>query len=303
MAIEDRFQKIHGTIGESRVETFVELIKQVSTNLPQDITGAIKTQRDKEDNDSQAQKALDIIMKNIDMAYDQATPICQDTGTVIFHVHYKAGESTLKIKEELTEAVRQATKKGYLRPNGVDSITGQNSGDNTGLGLPSFYFDEWLKDELEVKVMLKGGGCENVGAQYALPDTHLGAGRDLNGIKKVILDAVHQAQGKGCSPGVLGVGIGGDRVSGARLAKEQIFRELEDTNPDPQLAELENELLEKANTLGIGPMGFGGKTTLIGMKIAKYHRIPASFYVSMAYMCWATRRKTLRITGSEFIIS
>ena len=296
----EKNDKIKSIVPSDRIELFVEFIKEASTNLPSDVVSAIKTRQLKEAEGSKARGALGIILENITMACDNATPICQDTGTVIFHIHYPASESTLKLKKELTEAVVRATQKGYLRPNSMDSITGENPGDNTGIGLPSFFFHEWEHQELEIQVMLKGGGCENVGAQYSLPHTALAAGRDINGVKKVILDAVVQAQGKGCAPGVIGVGIGGDRVSGALLAKEQIFRRLDDKNTDPMLAQMEEELLEKSNQLGIGPMGFGGMTTLIGVKIAKMHRIPASFFVSISYMCWATRRKTLKIQNGKY---
>jgi len=300
MSVNNKEEKPSGVIPDNRVDLFVEFIKEASTNLPGDVVKVLKAQQLKEAEGSKARGALGIILENITMACSNATPICQDTGTVIFHIHYPSKESTLKLKKELTEAVVKATQKGYLRPNSMDSITGENPGDNTGIGLPSFFFYETDHSELEIQIMLKGGGCENVGAQYALPHTALGAGRDINGVKKVILDAVVQAQGKGCAPGVLGVGIGGDRVSGALLAKEQIFRKLDDKNPDPLLAEMENEMLEKGNKLGIGPMGFGGLTTLIGVKIAKMHRIPASFFVSISYMCWATRRKTLKIQDGKY---
>lgn len=299
---KERFNKIEGSIPENITEVYVRLIREVSTNLAKDVTGTLEKQRESEENGSQAQKALDIIIQNIDMAYEKATPICQDTGTVIFHVHYPAGFSTLQFKKDMTEAVREATKRGYLRPNAVDSITGKNSGDNTGFGLPSFYFHEWEKDYLEVKTMLKGGGSENTGIQYSLPDSRLGAGRDMKGIKKVILDAVVQAQGKGCAPGIICVGIGGDRVSGALAAKEQIFRDLDDVNPDPVLADMEKELHQKANELGIGPMGFGGKTSVLGVKISKLHRLPASFFVSIVYMCWAARKKTMIIKDNRYTI-
>ncbi|MES0488622.1 MAG: fumarate hydratase [Leptospirales bacterium] len=299
---EENFKPVTGKLPENRIDLFIELIKEASTNLPPDVVKAMVAQKEKEKPGSQAERAFSIIIENIKMAYEKKTPICQDTGTVIFHIHYPVGESSLKLKKDLTEAVQSATKKGYLRPNSVDSITGENPGDNTGIGLPSFYFDEWESDKLTIQIMLKGGGCENVGTQYALPHTGLNAGRDVPGIKKVILDAVVEAQGKGCAPGILGVGIGGDRVSGARLAKEQLFRQLSDENPDPVLKEIEDELLEESNKLGIGPMGFGGLTTLLGIKAAKMHRIPASFYVSISYMCWATRRKKLEIKGNEFII-
>jgi len=299
---KNRFDVLSGKVPDDVKELYVTLIREASTNLPKDITDKLERQKQKEQDGSQAKKALDIIIKNINMAYEKETPICQDTGTVIFHVHYPLGFSTLKFKNDMSEAVREATRRGYLRPNAVDSITGKNSGDNTGLGLPSFYFHEWEKDYVEVKTMLKGGGSENTGIQYSLPDTRLGAGRDLKGIKKVILDSVVKAQGQGCAPGVLCVCIGGDRGAGAVAAKEQVFRDLNDVNPDPVLAELEKEMYEKANQLGVGPMGFGGETSLLGVKITKLHRLPASFFVSIVYMCWAARKKTMIIKDNQYTI-
>jgi fumarate hydratase class I len=302
MSNETLNKVIQGQMTSDRVEAFVELIKQASTNLPSDVISVLKKQQAIEETGSQAKEALSIVLQNIQMASDKSTPICQDTGTVIFHIHYPMTESTIGLRKDLTKAVVKATEKGYLRPNSMDSVTGENPGDNTGFGLPVFFFEEHESDEIKIQIMLKGGGCENVGAQYSLPHSQLSAGRDISGVKKVILDAVVQAQGKGCAPGILGVGIGGDRVTGALLAKEQIFRDLNDKNPDPVLAEMESEMLEKGNKLGIGPMGFGGITTLLGVKVGKMHRIPASFFVSISYMCWATRRKTMKIKNGHYEI-
>lgn len=298
----ERFAPIEGKIDGDRGGVFVKLIREASTNLPPDVCLALKSQHQKEEKDSQAARALSIVLENIDLAYEKRSPICQDTGSVIFHIDHPQSENIAQLKKDLTQAVRTATQSGYLRPNAVDSISGKNSGDNVGEGLPIFFTEEWDKDFLQIKIMLKGGGCENVGVQYSLPDTRLQAGRDLSGIKKAILDAVQLAQGKGCAPGILGVAVGGDRVTGALAAKNQIFRELTDQNPREDLRALEEELLQKANTLGIGPMGFGGKTTLLGLKITSMHRLPASFFVSVSYMCWAARRKTLKIENENYLI-
>jgi fumarate hydratase class I len=147
--------------------------------------------------------------------------------------------------------------------------------------------------------MLKGGGCENVGAQYSLPNSQLGAGRDLAGVRKAVLDAVHKAQGKGCAPGILGVAIGGDRGSSYYASKETLFRQLDDPSPDEQLAALEIRLTEEANQLGIGPMGFGGQTTALGTKITSLNRLPASYFVSVSYMCWAYRRRRMILRDGQ----
>ncbi len=255
--------------------------------------------RDREEEGSAAQGALDTILENVVLARKISAPICQDTGTLIFYVGYPAGWSTLALKKQIRAAVELATRRAYLRPNAVDSLTGKNSGNNLGGAFPSLHFEEWEQDYLKVDLMLKGGGSENVGAQYSLPDDRLRAGRDLNGVRSAVLDAVFRAQGQGCAPGVIGVAIGGDRGSSYVKSKEQFFRPLDDENPAPQLVELEKKLLKEANDLGIGPMGFGGQTTVLGVKIGALHRLPACYFVTVSYMCWANRRRTMIVRGDE----
>jgi fumarate hydratase class I len=201
------------------------------------------------------------------------------------------GFDEISFTEAAREAVKLATKKGYLRQNSVNSITGKNDGTNLGPGAPTLHFHQHRSPEVNVRLILKGGGCENVGAQYSLPIEKLQADRDLAGCRKVILDAVLQAQGKGCGPGVLGVCIGGDRATGYEFSKQQLMRKLDDRNPVPELDALEQDIWQTANKLGIGPMGFGGKTTLLGVKIGAANRVPASYFVSVSYMCWAFRRQ------------
>jgi fumarate hydratase class I len=273
----------------------LELVRFTSTNLPPDVEKKLRAAVEQEDASSAAEGALKTIVTNVEMARENSTPICQDTGTPIFYVHYPEGWSTRKLKTQIQAAVVEATEKAYLRPNSVDSISGKNTGDNTGDDhYPTIHFEEIDEDQpLVIELILKGGGCENVSTQYKLPDNRLGAGRDLEGVRKVVLDAVHQAQGKGCAPGALGVAIGGDRGASYLASKEALFRDLDDTNSDVTLAELEERLTDEANQLGVGPMGFGGKTTVLGTKIKGLHRLPASYFVSVAYMCWAYRRRKM----------
>lgn len=278
-------------------ESILELIRRTSTILPDDVVRAVTAARGQEAPGSNADVALNVIGCNIGLAKESSLPLCQDTGTILFYVHTPVGYDQLDFEETATEAVREATRKGYLRQNSVDSITGKNTGDNTGPGSPVFHFHQWREPYVEVKLMLKGGGCENMNAQYSLPHPSLG-GRDLKGVENAILDCVLNAQGQGCGPGILGVCIGGDRGTGYGFAKEQLLRELDDTNDDQVLAELEARVVEKANQSGIGPMGFGGKTTLLACKIGKQNRLPASFFVSIAYMCWAYRRRGAKLDGT-----
>ncbi len=281
-------------------EKILELIRLTSTDLPPDIEAALRRAAGQEEPGSAARGALETILQNVEISRRNSTPICQDTGTPIFYVRYPESWSTRQLRQQIENAVAEATRHSYLRPNSVNALTEKNTGNNLGDGyFPTIHFEEVEADALTIELMLKGGGCENVGAQYSLPDSRLGAGRDLAGVRKTVLDAVHRAQGQGCAPGVLGIAIGGDRGSSYYASKEVLTRRLDDQNPDAQLAALEERLTEEANQLGIGPMGFGGKTTVLGAKITGLHRLPASYFVSISYMCWAYRRRKMTIVGDQ----
>ena len=282
-------------------DSLVELIRRTSAEIPDDVHQAILASLENEKKNSLAANAIKIIDQNIALAKQKSQPICQDTGSILFYVDAPIGYDQITFAETAREAVTLATKKGFLRQNSVDSLTGKNDGTNVGPGAPAFHFHQHRSSEVTVKLVLKGGGCENVGAQYSLPAEKINANRDLDGCRKAILDAVLQAQGKGCGPGILGVCIGGDRATGYELSKTQFLRRLEDRNPNPELDRLEQDILKTANELGIGPMGFGGKTTLLGVKICAANRVPASFFVSVSYMCWAYRRQGVTLEGQGTI--
>jgi fumarate hydratase class I len=282
---------------------FVELIRRTSTNLPADMVQALQEARERETPGSAAQGALDTMLVNQEMSRTLSRPICQDTGTPIFEVYYPVGWSTRTLTAQIKQAIAIATEKSYLRPNAVDAISGENSGDNSGVEFPTIYFHEWDEDAIQVNLMLKGGGCENVGAQYSLPNAQLKAGRDLEGVRRAALDAVVKAQGQGCAPGVLGIAVGGDRGASYAFSKHQLFRPLGDRNPDPELAEMEETIKAQANELGIGPMGFGGATSVLDVQMDTMHRLPASFFVSVSYMCWANRRRGMTVRGEEVTYS
>lgn len=283
--------------------SMLELIRRASAEIPDDVHRAILASLEAERQGTIAASAMKIIEQNIQLARRKSQPICQDTGSIIFYVDAPVGFDQLAFAETAAEAVKLATKKGFLRQNSVDSLTGKNDGTNVGPGSPVLHFHQHRESEVRVRLMLKGGGCENVGAQYSLPHEKLRANRDLDGCRKAILDAVLQAQGKGCGPGVLGVCIGGDRATGYEHSKEQLLRKLDDLNPEPELRKLEADIVQTANQLGIGPMGFGGKTTLLGAKIGALNRLPASFFVSVSYMCWAFRRQGVTLDAQGEIQS
>lgn len=271
----------------------VELYKKVATSLPPDVEAALRAELAREDEGSAAAASLSIMIENVRLARDTARPICQDTGVPIFFVKVPIGLSHLQLRDTILDATRLATAKVPLRPNAVDVITEKNSGDNTGIGFPVINFEETSGGTLTIDLMMKGGGSENAGQIYKLPIDDLGAQRDLDGVRRCVLDAVQKAQGRGCPPYIIGVGIGAAKDQVTRLAKDQLMRKLTDFNKVGELAELECLLLKEINGLGIGPQGLGGKTTALGVKIGVNHRHPASYFVDVSVSCWATRRGRL----------
>ena len=282
-------------------KALLELIRRAATDLSPDVEEALSQAHNREEEGKPAKNVFNTILENVRMARENSTPICQDTGSLIFYIDFPIGSDERIYREAVDWAAEEATNLQYLRPNAVDSITGKNSGNNIGINVPYIHFQQWDREEVRIRLMLKGGGSENVGAQYKLPDTTLKAGRDLEGVRKLIIDAVLKAQGKGCAPGVIGVGVGGDRVTSFALSKKQFFRKIGDRHPDPQLADMEKRLYQDLNKLDIGPMGFGGKTTVLDVFIDAQHRHPASFFVSVSYTCWAFRRKSMTIKNNEVI--
>ena len=280
-------------------QSILELLRRAATDLSPDVEQVIQKARENEDQDTPALSVFNTIEENIKLARKQSTPICQDTGSVILYIDFPEGESEKKYREAAEWAAKEATGKQYLRPNAVDPVTGKNTGNNIGINAPYIHFHQWDKDEVRIRLMLKGGGSENVGAQYKLPYAPSKAGRDLDGVRKVIIDAVLNAQGLGCAPGIIGVGIGGSRDTSFSLSKEQFFRKIGQRSEDEQLAKMERDLLKDLNTLEIGPMGFGGKTSIMEVFLASQHRHPATYFVSVSYTCWAFRRKTMTIKNGE----
>jgi fumarate hydratase class I len=289
-------------------DEILELIRRTSTDLPPDVEKRLREAVEKEAPGSAARGALETVIKNVELSRQNSSPICQDTGTPIFNVKHPAGWSTLGLKKQIRMALAEATRKAYMRPNAVDAVYDKNSGNNLGGDdFPYIHFEEVEGDELTIELMLKGGGSENCGAQYSIPHTvkvgeaAFPAGRDLAGVRKVVLDAVQRAQGQGCAPGILGVSIGGDRGTAYVKSKEVLYDRLGTRNPDPKLAALEESLTSEANQLGIGPMGFGGKTTVIDTKIIGLSRLPASYFVTISYMCWAYRRRKMTVRGDQVV--
>ena len=279
-------------------EHLIELIRRTTSDLPADIESALCQSLSAEAKETQASLFLKSILENVSLARSQSAPICQDTGTLTFFWTVPRGTDTYALEQATQEAVKHATAQGWLRQNTIDTLTGKSIATNVTEGSPVCHFDQTDTTAIEVWLLQKGGGSENTSCQYSLPDESLHAGRDLDGVRACILHAVWQAQGYGCSPGIVGVCIGADRGEGYLLAKKQLLRPLSDCSPSNDLAVLEKRSVQEANTLGIGPMGMGGKTTLLGAKITSAPRLPASYFVTVAYMCWVCRRRGLRLDGA-----
>ena len=278
----------------SVADRIAELIRDTSSSLPDDVVEAITKAKRREKPASSAAVVLGTILDNVALAKKRGVPLCQDTGTLAFFVDSRLRRTVTP--STLKKAVAKATELGYLRRNTIDSVTGFSYDDNVAEGAPVVHYVDEADGPRRVTLIMKGGGSENMSRQYSLPDSAIGAGRDLAGVRKCVLDAVQKIQGYGCAPGILGVCIGGDRATGYAVAKEQLLRRLDEKpSGDKSLRRLEQRLLRDANALGIGPMGLGGRTTLLGVKIAARTRVPASFFVTIAYMCWACRRKTIEL--------
>jgi len=266
-------------------QQIIDLYRRTANEMPEDVILALEKAARIEDN-LVAKEILGKLFDNSKEAKSAQKPICQDTGTPFFYVKYPAGHSQKDLVKIIEEATGEATENVPLRPNAVECVSGKNIGNR-----PVIHFEE--NNSLKIDLLLKGGGSENVSAIYSLPNTGLKADRNLEGVRKCVIDAVFKAQGKACPPYIIGVALAGNLEQAAYLSKKQLLRELEDKNPVKDLSNLEEKILTEINQLGIGPAGLGGKTTALGVKIADGIRHPASFFVGISIGCWALRRQSL----------
>ncbi len=266
------------------------VLKQAVIYLPEDVKQALKKAYAEETSET-GKTQLRAILDNIELAEKHQAPVCQDTGTIIFYVKAGAKAKDLdKIEEAIVNATRRATKEVPLRPNAVDPFTGKNSGDNTGRNIPHVNWEIVAGEDVELTVMTKGGGSENVCLGGMLVP-----GEGMKGLKKFVVDAVIRAGAQPCPPNILGIAIGGGADISMKLAKKALMKPLNEPNSDPEIAKLEKEIFEAVNMTGIGPMGLGGKTTVLGVHIDYAYRHPASFPAAVAFNCWAARRASARI--------
>lgn len=286
--------RIEITLSSRIIETAAfNLIKSAVIHLPQDIKNGLIKAYDRETNKT-ARIQLKTILDNIKLAEKQQAPLCQDTGTITFYV--KAGSNFQDlgvIESALINATRKATNEVPLRPNAVNPFTQKNSNDNTGRFVPIIFWEIVEGNGLELTVMMKGGGSENVSALGMLNPSD-----GINGVKKFVVDAVIKAGAQPCPPTILGVAIGGTADMATYLAKKALFKPLNEENPESNLARLEHELLQAVNLTGIGPMGLGGKTTVLGIHLDYAFRHPASFPVAVAFSCWADRHASAKISSN-----
>lgn len=278
----------------------VELYKKVATSIPKDIEDALRAAVQRE-TDETVKEALANTVGACIAARTGATAICDDSGLPIFYARVPKGLSQQMVREVIIEATERATEKIPLRSNAIDSLTGEAAGGNVGTLFPMIFIEETEQSTLTIDLMLRGGTSEHLSVSYRLPEemsaepvpglTTAGmAERNLNGIRACVIDAVMKAQGKGCPPYIIGVGVGGAKEQVALLSGRQLLRKVHDVNPDPRCAALEAQILDDINTHISGTPGFAGKTTALAVKMGVAHRHPESFLVDISFSCWAHRR-------------
>lgn len=269
------------------VDTVVEkLLRLSNTRLSKDVGWALEAAAGWETNEI-AYSQLGCIMDNVKKAEYLGRPMCQDTGIPVFYV---SGKFDSSIKKLISKGIEKATESVPLRPNSVDPITRKNSGNNLGNGMPIIHYNPTDDDFTEITVLPKGAGSENM-TKLAM----LNPADGIEGIKKFIVDSVLNAGGKPCPPTIVGVGIGGTSDTCVAMAKEALLRPLDVPNDDEYLKNLEEDLFVQLNQSGLGPMGLGGNTTVLAVRIKKANCHTASLPVAVNIGCWATRRATARI--------
>ncbi|UZE92756.1 MAG: fumarate hydratase [Methanosarcinales archaeon] len=275
-----------GVITKDQVITaVVQLLRQAEIELPDDVLATLKSARDRESNPI-ARTQLSAIIKNADFARENSIPMCQDTGVPIFFVEVgREAMINFDLEEAIRKGVARATEEIPLRPNAVHPLTRKNSG-NVGVGFPDVNFDFVPGKNIKITVMPKGGGAENMSVLRMFTPS------EVDDVKHFIIETVKNAGGKPCPPIIVGVGIGGTFDKSARLAKKAALRRL-----DKPSDELEQELLETINSLGIGPMGLGGDTTALKVNIEYAHCHVASLPVAINFQCWAARRASVTLEG------
>jgi fumarate hydratase subunit alpha len=267
----------------------VQLIRKAETELPNDVIESLKNALQNEEGIAEVQ--LKTILENVELAKKTTRPMCQDTGIQTFFVDVGITFPYISyIKQWITKAVQLATDEIPLRPNTVDPFTGENHGDNTGDSIPYITWNFIKGDQVRITVLPKGGGSENMSKLGMLKP-----GVGITGVKDFIVDEVKKAAGNPCPPTVIGVGIGGGADLVMKLGKKALLRPVGQRHPNKEIAGIELELIERINNSGIGPMGLGGKTTVLDVHIEKAHRHPASLPVGIVVQCWANRRAQMVI--------
>jgi fumarate hydratase subunit alpha len=277
---------------ETLKTALVAAIKKAVTVLPPDVVAALKRAQEAEE-EERARSQLEAILKNIEIARAGAIPLCQDTGIQTFFVRAGVESRYLRgLPELIAAAVAEATGTIPLRPNTVDPFTGMNSGNNLGRFMPLIEWELTEGDEITIDLLPKGGGSENCCALKMLTP-----GDGIPGIERAVVDHVISCRGAPCPPTIVGVGIGGGADTAMKLAKRAILREVGSHHSKPDVAALEEELLDLINMSGVGPMGLGGKTTALAVHIEYAFRHPASLPVGIAVQCWADRRAQIHIAA------
>ncbi|HJH30480.1 MAG TPA: fumarate hydratase [Methanosarcinaceae archaeon] len=280
---------IHKITNDSVVNATIDILKKAETQLPSDVIDVLKQSQIRETSPI-AKAQLSAILKNIEIAKERSIPMCQDTGILVFFVELgRDVHLDFNLEDAIVEGVRRATKIIPLRPNAVDPITRNNSGDNTGVGLPDIKYEIVDGNKLSITVAPKGAGSENMSAITMLNPT------EVDSIRNFILTTVLNAGGMPCPPIIVGVGIGGSFDKAARLAKSALLQDINLKN----MTKHERNILSDINSLRIGPMGLGGDTTALAVHIKTAHCHTASLPIAVNIQCWANRHASVTLGGDE----
>ncbi len=280
-------------------DELVDLIRRTSTTLPPDVEAALRTARDGEPEGSLARRTVSLMLENAEEARRFASPICADVGTLHFDVEHGPDHPARAVERAVVDAMQEAARLARLRPDEGRLLPRATAPGGGTAAAPDIRLHERAQPGLRVRLVMDGRGAQDVGASYSLPDATLGAGCDLDGVRRCVLDSVQRSKGFCCAPGTIGVGVADDRESALVAARDQLLRRLDDANPDPALAALEAELVPALDGLGIGPMGLGGRTTVLGVKVGAPAAMRPSACVAVAFMCWAFRRGELVVPGER----
>jgi fumarate hydratase subunit alpha len=279
---------------DSLRDVVAEMLQRAETTLPADVVNSLRRHM-KRERDTIPKLQFELMLKNLELAKTFFAPICQDTGTFTFFIQLgRAIKLNFDLEEVIGEAVSLATREVPLRANVVDPLTREPIKSNTGRGQSTTHIELGEGRKFQIDLLVRGAGAENCGRLFMLRPVE-----GLRAIERAVMLTLTEAWGRPCPPVILGIGVGGSMETAPLMAKHALLRPLDEPNPDPALARLERQIERAANRLKIGPMGLGGKTTVLGVRIEKAACHTASLPVAIALQCWPARRAKAKLVGGR----